>query len=166
MNALIVYFSKFGNTRKVAEAVAEALQSQGSVSLVPAEGLSLDLLREVDLVVAGSPTHRMNLPEPYRLILKGLPRRALRGKAVAAFDTSYKMSPWLARFTASHRLASGLRRLGGRMITGPMTFHVDGREGPLSDHELERAIGWGEELSRALSQDRARTDRSRRAPAR
>ncbi|MGA2113117.1 MAG: flavodoxin family protein [Anaerolineales bacterium] len=155
MKALVIYYSKFGNTQEVAEAVATVLQIQGSARLLRAEELHAEALGEQDLVVVGSPTHKMNLPEPMRLILKALPRRVLKGKAVAAFDTSYKMSAWLARFTAAHRLASGLRRLGGRLIVRPETFHVEAREGPLSEKEIERATGWAEGLVRALQEERS-----------
>lgn len=153
MKAMVIYYSKFGNTQKVAEVVAAGLQSLGTARVVRAEELRPDELGEQDLVVAGSPTHKMNLPEPMRLILKSLPRHSLRGKRVAAFDTSYRMSSWLTRFTASHRLASRLRHLGGRMIAKPETFCVDAREGPLSEHEIERAAKWAEEMARVVRED-------------
>ena len=142
MNALIVHFSKFGNTQKVAEAIAEALASDGAVRVVSTDQLSVSDLNQADLVVMGSPTHRMNLPEVVRPVFETLPRRVLRGKRVAAFDTSYKMSPLLARFTAAPKLDRKLRRLGGKRLVRPETFHVVGREGPLYEGEIERAKAW------------------------
>jgi flavodoxin len=145
MNILIVYFSKFGNTRKVAEAIATPLKSGGSVRVIGADQLSTADL-DVDLLVMGSPTHRMNLPQSLRPVFDALPRRALRGAAVAAFDTSYKMSRWLGYLTAARKLAKKLRKLGGKQIMPPETFHVVGREGPLYDGELERAQQWARSI--------------------
>ena len=142
MNALIVCYSKFGNTTKIAEAIAETLGSDGSAHVISMDQLSVSDLTGIDLVVAGTPTHRMNLPEAVRPVFETLPRRILRGTPVAAFDTSYKMSAWLARFTAARRLLSRLRKLGGKRILPPETFHVVEREGPLYDGEIERAREW------------------------
>lgn len=94
----------------------------------------------------GSPTHRMNLPEAVRPILEALPKHILRGAPIAAFDTSYKMSAWLTRFTAARKLAQKLRKLGGRRVVPPETFHVVEKEGPLYDGEIERATAWAESI--------------------
>ena len=142
MKALLVYFSQFGNTQKVAQAVAEGLEPAASVRVIGAERLSVPELDGIDLLVMGSPAHRMNLPEAVRPVLAQLPRHSLHGKWVAAFDTSYKMSRWLAPFTAARKLARQLRKLGGRQAAGPETFHVQGKEGPLYDGELVRAGAW------------------------
>jgi flavodoxin len=146
MDALIVYFSKFGNTERVAAAIASSLEAGGSARLISADQLARADLSGVDLVVMGSPTHRMNLPDDLRPLLKTLPRRLLRGKRVAAFDTSYKMSRWLACFTAARKLDRKLRRLGGVRAIAPETFHVVEREGPLYDGELERARSWAQSM--------------------
>lgn len=149
MNVLVVYFSKFGNTRKVAETIGESLSAAGSVRVISSDQLAASDLADADLVVMGSPTHRMNLPDAVRPVFDGLPRRALRGTPVAAFDTSYKMSWWLAHFTAARRLAKKLRKLGGKQVVPPETFHVMEREGPLYDGELERVQRWAESIGRS-----------------
>lgn len=146
MNALIVYFSKFGNTKLVAEAIAEPLEAAGSVRVISSDQLTASDLAQANLVVMGSPTHRMNLPEAVRPVFDSLPRRVLRDTSVAAFDTSYKMSWWLAYFTAARRLAKKLRKLGGKQVVPPETFHVVAKEGPLYDGELERARLWAESI--------------------
>jgi flavodoxin len=142
MNALVVYFSKFGNTQMVAEAIAQALESAGSVRVLSLDQLTASDMKDADLIVMGSPTHRMNLPEAVRPVFERLPKRILRSTPVAVFDTSYKMSWWLTHFTAAKRLARKLRKLGSRRIVPPETFHVVGREGPLYEGEIERAREW------------------------
>ncbi len=146
MNALVVYFSKFGNTKQVADAIAETLETVGSVRTLSMDRLAASDLQGVDLVVMGCPTHRMNLPETVRPVLKALPRRILRKTPSAAFDTSYKMSAFLAHFTASKKLDQRLRKLGAKRVAPPQTFHVVDREGPLYDGEIERARAWARSM--------------------
>jgi hypothetical protein len=81
----------------------------------------------------------MNLPEVVRPVFDALPRRLLRDTQVAAFDTSYKMSWWLARFTAARKLDRKLRELGGKRSVLAESFFVEEREGPLYEDEIERA---------------------------
>jgi flavodoxin len=142
MNALVVYFSKFGNTQKLAEVIAEGLTGIGDVRTVSSDELSANDMKDVNLVVMGSPTHNMNLPKSVKPVFEKLPKRILPGTPVAAFDTSYKMSWLLNQFTASKRLVKKLRKLGGRPILPPEIFLVKEREGPLYEGELERAQAW------------------------
>jgi flavodoxin len=145
MEALVVYHSKYGNTRQVAQAIAGVFQRAGAARTLSAEHLTPAAVEAVDLVVMGTPTHKMNLPEAVRPVFERLPRRSLRGVAIAAFDTSYEMSAFLARFTAAKRVDRKLRKLGGRRLVPPETFLVEhNHEGPLLNGEIERAQGWAE----------------------
>lgn len=147
MNALVVYYSQFGNTRQVAEAIAGVLQEAGMAQALSAEQLTAAELQTADLVVMGTPTHKMSLPQAVRPLFKGLPRRILRGVPVAAFDTSYKMSPFLARFTAAKHIDRKLGKLEGKRLLPPETFYVEEHhEGPLYDGEIERARRWAESI--------------------
>ena len=58
--ALVVYESMFGNTEAIAHAIAEGLSSQLSVELVEVSAAPTTL-RDVDLLVAGGPTHAFGL---------------------------------------------------------------------------------------------------------
>ena len=151
MKSLVVYYSKFGNTHLVAEAIAEELQSAGEVHLIEINDLTGADYQGVDLVVMGCPTHKMNLPEDVRPLVSDLPKKVLKGGYFAAFDTSYKMSAFLSRFTASKKLASKLRKLGGKQIVPPETFHVVEREGPLYDDELDLARAWANTILGKIS---------------
>jgi flavodoxin I len=114
--------------------------------VISSDQLEASDLENAHLVIMGTPTHKINLPEAVRPAFERIPKRALRGKRTAAFDTSYKMSPILARFTAAKKLDRELRKLSGKRAIWPETFFVDGREGPLCPGELERAREWAGSL--------------------
>ena len=142
MNVTIVYFSKYGNTQKLAEAMADSLSNKAVTHLYPLDQLPDSNWHKADLILMGSPTHKMNLPEAAKPVLASLPCKILPKTPVAAFDTSYKMSPWLSRFSAANKLVSKLRRLGGKLIVDPETFYVMGKEGPLYEGEVQRGQSW------------------------
>lgn len=73
MKMLIVYFSKFGNTRRVAQAIAETMKEAGEARVVSIEQLAALDLDGIDLVVLGSPTHGFTVPEAVRSALAALP---------------------------------------------------------------------------------------------
>jgi flavodoxin len=130
--------------------MAEQLAPEGTARAMATKQVTPADLQGADLVVMGSPTHRMRLPEEVRPLFEALPRKCLRGAAVAAFDTSYHMSRFLARFTAAKTLDGKLRRLGGKRIAPAETFFMAGREGPLEEGEIERARAWAERLAAAV----------------
>jgi flavodoxin len=146
MNALLVYYSKFGNTKRVAEAIAETWQSVGSIRVMSAEQLTASDVNNVDLLVVGTPTHVANLPKELRPILEALPKRVLNGVRVAAFDTSYKMNWFVNLFTAAKPLNRKLRQRGGKQIVPPKSFFVVEKQGPLYEGEIERAKTWAETI--------------------
>jgi flavodoxin len=164
VQSLVIYYSRFGNTRQVAEAIAEVLAGAGAAQAVPIDELTAHALEEADLVVFGSPTHYQNLPKKVRTVLDRLPKRALRGKQVAAFDTSVKMWGPLMWMTAAHRLLPKLRRLGGKHVARPETFLVVRGEDPESGErqdalcagELERAEAWAASILERVTARSAR----------
>jgi flavodoxin len=148
MKTLIVYYSKFGNTQRIAETIAETMGQTGEVRVVSIDRLAASDLEGVDLVVVGSPTHAFTVPPVVRSALEALPRGILAGKSVAAFDTSVK--PWPLRLMrASPKLLRQLAGLGGKPIAPPRTFFVrtsstqrPGEVDLLLEGELDRAREW------------------------
>jgi flavodoxin len=152
MRALIVYFSKFGNTRRVAEAMAETLQQADATRVVSIEQLAASDFEGVNLVIVGSPTHAFTVPSAVRSALTALPPGILTGKSVAAFDTTVRLWP-LRHMRASPKILRQLRMLGGKPIAPPQTFFVrtSGTQQPaetnlLLDGQLDRAKEWAGQL--------------------
>ena len=92
MNVLVVYYSEFGNTKQVADAIAQTCRATGSVREISADKLEASDVNNVDLLVFGTPTHMANLPKALSLVLEDLPKGILKGVRVAAFDTSFNMN--------------------------------------------------------------------------
>lgn len=156
MNTLVVYFTKFGNTRAVAETLAVTFAQAGHTRAIGIEEIATVEWDDVDLLVVGSPTHYQNLPQEMRSALEQLPRRILTGKYIVAFDTSVKMWGPVMFLTAARRLQRILWRLGGKTVVPPETFLVardfslygaeEIRQDKLCDGELDRAEKWSETI--------------------
>ncbi len=152
MKTLIVYFSKFGNTRRVAQVVAESLKPAGETRVVSIDKLTASDFEGVDLVVVGSPTHAFTVPPIVRSALTALPAGILTGKSVAAFDTTVRLWP-LRHMRASPKILRQLHMLGGKPIAPPETFFVrtSGTQQPaetnlLLEGQLDRAKEWAGHL--------------------
>ena len=163
MRALIVYESMFGNTRDVAEAVAEGLAEYVATDVVEVGDAPTEPPADVDLLVVGGPTHVLGLTRPrtradaatkteaplvsrgdgLREWLAALPR-AGRGGRAAAFDTRIDVR-WLPG-SAARGVARRLHKRGYRLIAPAQSYYVDDMKGPLTDGELERARDWGRHL--------------------
>ena len=142
MKALIVYDSIYGNTEKIARAIAEAITPSGEVKALRAGEASPAELESIDLLIVGSPTHGGRPTPAVQDFLSTVTQQALKGIKVTAFDTRV-MSRFAKIFGyAAGRIAGNLKKKGGMPIISPEGFFVTGREGPLKEGEQERAAAW------------------------
>lgn len=146
MKTLVIYDSLYGNTRHIAEAIADTCRPYGEVRFEQADVLtSIDTQGE-DLLFIGCPTHNQNLSPAMKLLLDATPKQSLRGVKAAAFDTRYDMPGWLLTLsagTAANKLAGKVRALGAKTLVRPESFLIKKHhEGPLQAGELERAKTW------------------------
>jgi Flavodoxin len=166
VNTTVVYESMYGNTRAIAEAIAEGLGDAEVLSVPQAAGRA----RTADLLVVGGPTHIHGIAttrsrqaaaeavhedgaahlepgatdEPgLRAWLRDLPD-GQHAKA-AAFDTRLDKAPWLTG-VASRGIAKRLRHRGYDVIAQE-SFLVEESEGPLAEGEVDRAREWGRQLA-------------------
>lgn len=147
MKTLVIYDSVFGNTGKVAQAIAAALETQA----IPVGQADAGQLKDLDLLVVGSPTRGFRPTEAISKLLYGLPKNHLAGTRVAAFDTRIVLETIgskVLRFLvdkggyAANTIANTLKKNGGQLAAAPEGFFVTGEQGPLKDGELERAADW------------------------
>jgi len=160
MRVLIVVESSFGNTRAVADAMAEGMRQFATVEVCPVAEVSTGSPPLVDLLVVGGPTHAFGMSRPGTR--KDAAQQAGHGDApgigvrewleglspgvgwAAAFDTRIGKG-WITG-SAARAIARRLRGLGGELVVKPESFLVTGTSGPLVDGERDRARRWGEQL--------------------
>ncbi len=146
MKALIVYDSVYGNTEKIARAIAGALTPSGEVKVLRAGEVHPSELESVDLIVVGSPTQGGRPTLAIQDFLNKVPERTIKGVNVAAFDTRFSTKLVAIFGYAAGKIAGSLKTKGGTLILSPEAFFVKGKEGPLKDGELERAAAWAKGL--------------------
>jgi len=142
MKALIVYDSVYGNTEKIARAIAEFITPSYEVKVLRVGEANPSELASTDLLIVGSPTHAGRPTPAIQDLLNKDPKLSLQGINVAAFDT--RITTKLVRVFgyAAGRIARNLKGKGGILIASPAGFFVTGGKGPLKEGELERAAAW------------------------
>jgi hypothetical protein len=180
MRAVVVYESIFGNTRAVAEAIAEGLRERVEVDLRPVGEAGTDACAGADLLVVGGPTHvhgmtsersregavaearTRGLETPdlaqvgpgLRAWLDGL--RRVGDAQAASFDTRMH-GPKLLTGSAAGSIGRRLKADGYPLLAEPESFVVQHTEGPLGEGERERARAWGALLGARLAERRGTT---------
>jgi len=93
----VIYFSRTGNTKKIAEAIHQALE--GSKELLPLDQVAG--LDDYKLIFIGFPVHSHNVPYRVELFLKKVPK----GQKIALFATHGSLAGGrLAREALEHAL--------------------------------------------------------------
>ncbi|MCL4861392.1 MAG: flavodoxin family protein [Caldilineaceae bacterium] len=150
MNTMVVYDSLYGNTEKVAQAIAGAMPPFGAVRALRVGEANLTALESTDLLIVGSPTHGGRATPAIQEFINKIPAGGLKTVRVIAFDTRISAEDkgiglrFLMRLLgyAAGRIANRLRAKGGSLAAPPAGFIVEGKEGPLKEGELERATAW------------------------
>jgi Flavodoxin domain len=180
MRAIVVFESMYGNTRHVAEAVADGLRASMPTDVVLAsDAAGMDLV-DVELVVVGGPTHAWGLSS--KRTREGAKQDAIKhpdhlldaaqaGSGIrewlqevhfhsacrgVSFDTRLD-KPQALTGSAARSIQRRLRHAGLTSFDKPHSFAVTGMAGPLAPGEIERAAQWGEAMGRDLARVTKRT---------
>jgi flavodoxin len=145
MNTLILYDSQFGNTERIAQAIASTLNTYGAVKITRVDRAQLSDLRGVDLLVLGCPTQKWRITPAMKSFLNLVSSQIVQGVAIACFDTRLDNMDWLTS-SAAQGIARKFARMDITMLAPPESFIVESRAGPLAEGELERASKWAEVL--------------------
>lgn len=146
MNTLVIYDSEFGNTERVAQAIASGLRAASYVQATPIRSFDPSQLENIDVLILGCPTQAWRPTQAIQSLLTRLPAERLDKMAVACFDTRFNKPRWLTG-SAARRMGQLLRAMGVTLLVPPESFFVIGKEGPLVDGELNRATAWARELA-------------------
>ena len=141
-----------------AQAVGSVLGTPENVLVRRATEAKLEQLREIDLLVVGSPTRKFTMSDATKAFLRSIPAGGLAGVRVAAFDTRIATEDIKSGFFgwfvnkagyAAQPIMKLLTDKGGKQAAPPAGFYVQGSEGPLKAGELERAAVWAKQAAEA-----------------
>jgi flavodoxin len=143
MNTLVVYDSQYGNTERIAQAIANTLREFGQAQAVHVAQAHPIEFQGVDLLILGCPTQGFR-PTPVMLSFLGtVSNQSLSDLAVACFDTRFRGRLW--KHSAAQHMAGQLHTMQVEPLVPPESFFVkftkEGK-GPLLTGEVERAASW------------------------
>ncbi len=148
MKILIVYDTKYGNTKKVAELIGEGLKKVegNTVSVENVKEIDVEKEQTFDLILFGSPNHAGSHTNTVKKFIENLPNASLKGNSFAVFDTymgenfekaTGKMEEQITKVTPNmKKLSSGL------------SIKVGGMEGPIVDEDLPKCKEFGIKLAK------------------
>jgi hypothetical protein len=163
MKALVVYESMFGNTARIAQAIAAGLRETMDVDLCEVQDAPTSPSDEIDLIVAGGPTHAFSMSRTgtrtdaiargaahgkvdfgLREWIEGIPA-GRHASSLVTFDTRVTKVRHLPGSAARSAAKAGHKH-GFASYAKPESFYVEDTSGPLHGGEQERATTWGREL--------------------
>src|SRR5215472_16154165 len=138
MNTLVVYDSHYGNTKRIAQVIADTLRALGQAQAVRVDPDRSIKYQGVDLLILGSPTQGFRPTLAMQSFLGTVSYQSLSGLAVACFDTRFRGRLW--KSSAAPRMDRQLRTMGVKPLVPPESFFVKAmkKEGPLLAGEVER----------------------------
>lgn len=145
MEALIIYDSNFGNTKKIADELTSAFGSTAKAKSV--KDFKKEDLSGKNLLIVGSPINAWRPTKNIIEFLENLNPTLMKEIKTAAFDTRVKS---FISGNAAKKIAKRLTNSGAEVVVEPMGFYVTGNEGPLVEGELERAKEWAKSIQSKL----------------
>jgi flavodoxin len=151
--ALVLYNSRYGNTKSVAFALAKGIQGAGiETECMSIEDVKIQRIPDFDFIAIGGPTHIIRTSQEMKEFLAKLKSVDLRGKLSFAFDTRIesKMNQrkWsVFENSAARRIQGAMKKMKMKIIRDRQSALVLENEGPLEQDaedefaEIGRSIG-------------------------
>lgn len=147
---IVVYESKYGNTKLVAEKIIEGMKQVKGIETALNEVKEVDLhqIFSYDAILIGSPNHIGGPTRSIKKFIDKLGKLNLGEKWFAVFDT------YLGKDfeKAVKKMEDGIRQKapGMRRIVPGLSIRVQGMRGPIVEEELPKCKDFGEEIAKKL----------------
>jgi flavodoxin len=156
VKVLIAYDTKYGNTGKVANLIADGINSIGSNEVVVNNVKDINLKKEAsyDLMLIGSPVHFGKHVGSVKKFIDKLPKANLEVNAYTVFNTYMGDDSETTKEGAcghTKMLDKMEAQISGKMpnltkISPGLPIKVNGMKGPISDEDLPKCKDFGMKL--------------------
>jgi len=147
VKAIVVYESKYGNTKLVAENIIEGMRQIKGIEPVLSELEEVDFndIINYNVILIGSPNHFGGPTRSIRKFIDKLGKLNLQGKLVAVFDTYIKGDFEKAVKKMEKRINE---KVPGLKIVAPgLSIKVQGMKGPILEEELLKCKDFGNKIA-------------------
>jgi menaquinone-dependent protoporphyrinogen IX oxidase len=159
MKGIVVYDTSYGNTKKIAETIAETLKEAGiEVDLFYVKDVKKLSAKDYNFLVLGSPTKFGTMSLTIRFFLGKAKSEEWMNKPFAAFDTENPENIERAQaenkeWSAAEKIAEKLRDKKMKQMLPVLKAVVFGQKGPLKEGEIERTKDYTRELAVKLKEE-------------
>ena len=145
---IVVYESKYGNTKLVAETIIEGMREAKRIETVLSELKEVDLgkILAYDVILVGSPNHFGGPTSDIRKFIDKLGKLPLEGKLFAVFDT------YLGKGFFEKAVKKMEKRINEKVpelkqIVPGLSIRVQGMRGPIIEGELPKCKEFGNKIA-------------------
>ncbi len=151
-NVLVVYDSKYGNTKLVADKIVEGLkQVEGIESTsVYAKTVKPEKMADFDALLVGGPNHMGKPSRTIRRFVDELAKADLARKKVAVFDTYFGRQRNFEKAMKKLEKTVEAKLSGWELLAPGLSIKVTGIKGPIADGELSKCVDFGKRLASQL----------------
>jgi menaquinone-dependent protoporphyrinogen IX oxidase len=153
MKGMVVYDTSYGNTKKVAEAIAETLKESGiEVDLFSVKDVKKLSIKDYNFLVLGSPTKFGTMSFAIRFFFGNVKSEEWMNRPFAAFDTENPENMEKKEYSAAEKIAERLRDKKMNQLLPVLKAAVLGQKGPLKEGEIERTRDYARQLAIKLKE--------------
>lgn len=160
MKGIVIYDTSYGNTKRIAETIAETLKESGTeVDLYYVKDVKKLNGNDYDFLVLGSPTKFGTMSLAIRFFLGKVKSEEWMNKPFAAFDTENPENIERAQaenkeWSAAEKISEKLRDKKMKQLLPVLKAVVFGQKGPLKEGETERTRDYAGELAIKLKREK------------
>jgi len=148
--AIVIYESKYGNTKLVAEMIGEQINQVSGMEAVLTEVSKVDLnqIDGFDTILVGSPNHIGRATRSIRKFIDKLGKLSLEGKQGAVFDTYLGRDFEKAVKKMEKQIHEKVPTL--KIMSPGLSIKVQGMKGPIVEGELAKCSEFGKKIAAQL----------------
>jgi len=144
---LVAFDTKYGNTKIVAEKIAEGMKEvEGiDVTLCNMKEVDFKIIEEYDAILMGCPNHFGGPTRTAKKFIDRFEKLDLKGKVIAVFDTYMKKDFEKAVEKMEEKINEKIP--GSKLVTPGLSIEVKGTKGPILEEEFPKTKEFGKQIA-------------------
>ena len=147
MMGLVVYESKYGNTKIVAENIISGIKETKNIDMelkTPKE-VKMDSIEQYGFILFGSPNHMGSATRGMRKFIEKVGKEIKDLKKTAVFDTYAGEKQYMKAVNSMEDTIKNKTK-NFKIIKNGLSIKVEGMKGPITQGELPKCKKFGEEI--------------------